>query len=90
MLPAQIRNWALYGNRHYRRKAARLMKIPLDSHPARMQPLNLGIKKYKKEHVDEPKRVRYYKEEMWKAFHELKGVESDGSKNLKKEENGRK
>lgn len=36
------------------------------------QPTMLGINKYKKQHGDEPKRVVYYKKEMWYAFHELK------------------
>lgn len=35
-------------------------------------PINLGIKQYKKLHSREKGRVVYYKEEMWKAFNELK------------------
>ena len=75
MNPIQI---ASRGNRRQRRWAARVMGIPLNAYPATMQPIDLGIQKYKKEHVDEPKRIKYYKSEMWKAFHELKG--EDGRK----------
>lgn len=35
-------------------------------------PTNLGINAYKKLHRNEPKRVLYFKQEMWKAFYELK------------------
>lgn len=47
-------------------------------------PTVLGINKYKKLHSDEPKRVLYYKKEMWNAFHELKG-EDMKEKNEKKD-----
>lgn len=50
----------------------------MDAYAPTMMPINLGIKEYKRNHIDEPKRIRYYKEEMWKAFHELKG--EDGRK----------
>lgn len=38
----------------------------------RNTPTDLGINAYKRLHSDEPERVVYYKQEMWKAFHELK------------------
>lgn len=66
------------GNRAQRRLAAKIMGIPRDAYAATMQPINLGIKEYKRNHLAENKRIRYYKEEMWKAFHELKG--DDGRK----------
>lgn len=66
------------GNRAQRRLAAKIMGIPLDAYPATMTPIDLGIKEYKRNHLAESKRIRYYKEEMWKAFHELKG--KDGRK----------
>lgn len=38
----------------------------------RNTPIDLGIKAYKLMHSNEPKRVLYFKQEMWRAFHELK------------------
>jgi hypothetical protein len=35
-------------------------------------PIDLGIKSYKKVHRNDSKRVLYFKQEMWKAFYELK------------------
>lgn len=48
-----------------------------DFYRPRTAPIDLGIKQYKREHSNEPKRVLYFKQEMWNAFHELKG-ESHG------------
>ena len=42
--PVQI---ASKGNRRQRRWAARVMGIPLNAYPATMQPVDLGIQKYK-------------------------------------------
>lgn len=35
-------------------------------------PIDLGVKEYKRKHRNEPKRVLYFKQEMWKAYRELK------------------
>lgn len=72
MLGEKIRELS-EGNRKQRRLAARMMGLPIDIYPPRTLPIDLGINKYKKLHVDEPSRVAYYKREMWKAFHELHG-----------------
>lgn len=50
-----------------------IAKLPFRPHPKGSQPIDLGIKQYKREHGNEPKRVLYFKTEMWKAFQELKG-----------------
>ena len=69
------------GNRKARRWAASAMGIPLDAYPPTMMPINLGIQEYKRKHVDDNKRIAYYKEEMWKAFRELHSVkEANASK----------
>lgn len=48
-----------------------------------LAPIDLGIKAYKRKHRGDSKRVLYYKQEMWKAFHELKETE-DGKKGSQK------
>lgn len=46
-------------------------KYKVEGH-GKQQPIDLGIKQYKREHGNDRKRVLYYKVEMWKAFHEFK------------------
>lgn len=41
-----------------------------------VMPINLGIREYKKAHPGENKRIKYFKEAMWKAHHELKSSSS--------------
>lgn len=66
-------------NRRERRRFWKMMRLgnkhlwDSKSYPPMFLPINLGINQYKKEHPNEPKRVKYYKEEMWKAHYELKG-----------------
>lgn len=56
---------------------AQRRKIKYTGHGA-LAPIDLGIKKYKKEHPGQTRRVIYFKTEMWKAFHELKGKHTHG------------
>jgi hypothetical protein len=50
-----------------------MAKLGFTPHGKGNAPIDLGIKQYKREHSNESKRVLYFKQEMWKAFHELKG-----------------